>query len=188
MIRSLCFAIVLTFLTLPAHSAPVPYKLLTDRSQVQFTYHLSGAATKGTMPVRSADLVIDLADISHSRISVVLSPDGAQAGMFFATEAMKGPSILDTEHYPEARFVSRHIHGTVLEAVVEGDLTIRDVTRPVALQARLYRQEGSEPGDTRVLAVLLTGQIDRTAFGASGYADLVGPVLDLRILAWIARD
>lgn len=154
---------------------------------MQFSYDFAQGDNHGTMPVKSAEMWIDLRDPGKSRVAVTLDATGARAGFFLATEAMKGPDLLDTAHFPEITFRATAITGTLQAATVTGDLTLRGVTRPVTLQAGLYRQQGSDPGDLDHLTVLLTGQIDRHAFGASGLAGLVGPMIGLRIVARIER-
>jgi polyisoprenoid-binding protein YceI len=168
-------------------AAPVRYELDKVNSAVGFTYYLDDAGTQGTMPVQSADLQLDLRDVSRSRIDVTLNPGRAKAGPFFATEALKGAEVLDVRRHPQIRFVARKITGTIHKATVTGDLTVRGVTKPVSLQAQLFRQVGTEQGDLSKLSVLLTGSLDRRVFGASGYPNLVGPTIDLRILARVDR-
>lgn len=72
-------------------------------------------------------------------------------------------------------------------AEVQGDLTIRGVTRPVVLQATIYRQKGTEEGDLRQLTVQLKGSVRRSDFGATGWLDMVGDEVRLTILARIAK-
>ncbi|WP_348540028.1 YceI family protein [Shimia sp. R11_0] len=171
-----------------ALAAPERYVLDKENSVVGFTYYLSDAGTEGVMPVASADLLLDLQDVRRSKIDVTLSPAQAKAGFIFATEALKGARVLDVSNHPTIRFVAREISGTIHGAQVTGDLTIRGVTRPVTLAAQLFRQRGTEAGDLNNLSILLTGQLDRRVFGAVGYPDLVGPNIDLRILARVTKD
>jgi len=70
---------------------------------------------------------------------------------------------------------------------VTGELTLRGVTRPVILRAAVYRQPETAPTDRDRLIVLLTGQVNRTEFGASGYPGVIGDTITLRILAYIAK-
>ncbi|NIZ15451.1 YceI family protein [Phaeobacter sp. HF9A] len=170
-----------------AQAAPAAFRLDAQDSVVGFTYYLGGKATQGQMPVSAAELSLDLENIAASRIDVTLSPDHARAGFVIATEALKSASVLDARHYPDIRFVARRITGTLNGAEVTGDLTLRGVTKPVTLNAQLYRQRGTDVGELDHLAILLTGSLDRMAFGAEGYADLVGPQIDLRILAQVDR-
>ncbi len=170
-----------------AFSAAVKYELNTAESVVGFTYYFNGAGTEGRMPVETADLQLDLQNVSRSKIDVTLSPKRAKAGFLFATEALKGEQVLNVVSHPTIRFVAREISGSIHGAKVEGDLTVRGVSRPVTLAAQLFRQRGTEAGDLDKLSILLTGSLDRRDFGADGYADLVGPNIDLRILARIDR-
>jgi len=170
-----------------ATAAPLPYRLDTTRSTVAFTYDLQGRTTEGRMPVKSADIRIDLHEIGRSTVSVTLDARRARAGFIFATRAMKGPDILDTARHPEIRFRSTRIRGSLSAATVTGDLTLRGITRPVTLAAGLYRQRGTAPDDLDQLTVLMTGRISRSAFGATGFAGMVGDAISLRIIARIGK-
>lgn len=183
---SLVFGLTL-ILAQGAVAAPVRYLLDEAASAVGFTYYLDAAGTKGQMPVKTAELMLDLRNVSRSKIDVTLNPKGARAGFFIATEALKGAQVLDVQNHPEIRFVARRITGSIHKAEVQGDLTVRGVSRPVTLQAQLFRQAGTQEDDLSKLSVLLTGSLDRREFGATGYADLVAPKIDLRILARVDR-
>ena len=170
-----------------ALGAPAAFDLDPKESVVGFTYYLDGKPTEGQMPVGAAVLSLDLDNIAASRIDVTLNPGGAKAGFVIATEALKSASVLDVRDHHTIRFVARRISGSLSGAKVSGDLTVRGVTRPVTLTAQLYRQRGTEVGERDHLAILLTGSLDRMEFGASGYPELVGPQIDLRILAQVDR-
>ncbi len=181
--------LLLVFALIPAlaFAGSESYRLDTARSTVGFSYEFDGAQKTGQMPVASADLLIDLDNLPASRVLVILNAAAARAGFIFATEAMKSRKVLDTARFPEIHFRSTSIAGDLRGAAVTGDLTVRGVTRQVVLNARLFRQRGTEPQDRRNLLVELTGTIPRSAFGASGYPDLVGDEIGLRIIARITR-
>lgn len=180
-------ALALLLLATQALAAPEAYRLDAARSVVGFGYTLAGNAGRGTMPVTSAEMVLDLADPGQSRVTVTLDAQGARAGFFLATQAMRGPQGLDTARHPVITFRSTAITGTLRAARVEGLLTVRGTTRPVTLRASLYRQRGTDPQASDHLTILLTGEIDRHEFGASGFPDLVGSHITLRIVARIER-
>lgn len=180
---TLFFCLIATLAT----ALPQQYQLDTARSQVGFSYDFEGAMKSGSMPVKFADMVIDLDNVSASRVSVTLDARGARAGFFFATQAVKSPEILNTSRFPEIYFKSTRISGTLSDATVNGELTVRGITQPVDLKAGLYRQRGTELGERDHLTVLLTGSISRAAFGADGYSGFVGDRIGLRILARIDK-
>ncbi|MEL7212963.1 MAG: YceI family protein [Pseudomonadota bacterium] len=174
-------------LTTPANAGPEPYRLDRERSEVRFSFTLQGATVTGLMPVKTAEMSIDLDNVQASAVDVTLDARNARAGVFFVTQTMTGPQVLATDTFPEIRFRSTGFAGDLSGATVTGDLTIRDVTRPVTLQADLFRQRGTELGDRSQLSVLLTGTISRSAFGASGFPGFVDDPITLRILARIEK-
>lgn len=174
-------------LAVSALAEPARYLLDPDASSVGFTYTLSGQESKGTMPVTQAELVLDFEQVSRSSAHVTLSAARARTGLVFAAQALKDASVLNTERYPDIKFVSRKIVASGNGARIDGNVTIRGVTRPLTLNAQIFRRQGSEAGERSQLSVLMTGEIDRREFGASGYANLVDPTVSLRILARVDR-
>ena len=166
-------------------AAARPYLLNRETSTVAFTYLLNGQPVTGRMPVKSADILLDVDNPPNSRVSAEIDAAGANAGPFYATEAMKSESVLDTAHFPTIRFRSERIEGDVNKSNVTGLLTVRDVTKRIVLEAVLYRQRGTQAGDRTNLSILMSGDIDRRQFGAGGYPAIVGPVIRLQILTRI---
>ncbi|MEM9910092.1 MAG: YceI family protein [Pseudomonadota bacterium] len=170
-----------------AWSTPEDYRLNAAQSVVAFTYQFQGNPNEGRMPVKDARMQLDLGNVPASKVEVTLDASAAKAGFLFATQAMKGPNVLSTDQFPEIHFRSTKITGDLGGALVQGDLTIRDVTRPVTLRAGLFRQEGTEVGDRSRLIVQLTGTVSRTAFGAGGFPGFVSDAIDLNIIARIEK-
>jgi polyisoprenoid-binding protein YceI len=171
----------------PASAAPVRYLLDRETSRINFTYRLNGNPMRGKALVDSADILLDVDRPSRSKVSAVIDMTRANAGIFFATEAMKGAQVLDTARFPTIRFQSEKIKGTVSNATMTGKLTIRDVTRTEQFSAQLFRQQGREVGDRSKLSILMTGSIDRRLYGADGFLNFVGPTIGLEILTRITR-
>ncbi|MEL7013778.1 MAG: YceI family protein, partial [Pseudomonadota bacterium] len=170
-----------------AWSAPENYTLNAAQSVVAFTYNFQGNPSEGRMPVKDARMELDLRNVPASHVEVTLDASEAKAGFLFATQAMKGPNVLNTDQFPEIHFRSTKITGDLRGAEIQGDLTIRDVTRPVTLRAGLYRQEGTEKGDRSRLIVQLNGKVSRAAFGAGGFPGFVDDMINLNIIARIEK-
>jgi polyisoprenoid-binding protein YceI len=85
------------------------------------------------------------------------------------------------------RFTSTSVAARGDGASVKGNLTIRGVTRPVTLEARIWRQQGTETGDRSRLTIQLTGAVNRSDFGATGFADMVSDRVRITITARIIR-
>lgn len=171
----------------PARAAPRDYVLDAAASEVAFSYVLEGVTGRGTMPIDRADLTLDFERAANSSAEVTLDAAGARTGVFFVTEALKGRSVLNTADHPKIRFRSRDFAARDGGATITGDVTIRGVTRPLTLEAEIFRRAGSELGDLSRLTVRLTGAVNRSDFGATGYADLVANRVGLEITARLSR-
>lgn len=176
----------------PAHAGQSRYELVPDGTSVDFTFDLSGLAQSGTMPIQSADIRIDLSNLTNSRVSVTLNAAEARTRLPFARNAMLGAGVLDVARFPTIHFVSTRVQlgegGRISRgAKITGDLTLRGVTKPIALQADLFRPSGSASENLDMLSIRLTGALNRHDFGASGYADLVQDIVGLDIRAEIRK-
>lgn len=188
--RSLVSTLAAMMIARPGFGAPVPYSLLPGSTLIEFTFGLSGAEQTGTMPIRTADVWVDTRRLQNSRVEVVLDVAQARTRLPFARGPMLGPSVLDADRYPTIRFISKTIRlgpgGRISDgATITGDLTVRGVTRPITLQASLYRPTGTARNELARLSIHLTGSLNRNDFAASGYADLVDDMVGLNIRAEI---
>ena len=129
-----------------AWAKPFHYRLDPERSVVGFETDFGQSVIRGRMPVDAADLTLDFDAVTASQVSVTLNADGARANFPFATQAMRGEAVLATRQFPEIRFQSTAVRADGPGALVTGEITIRGVTRPVTLEARLFRDEGTQPG------------------------------------------
>ena len=170
----------------PSIAAPVAYIFQPAVSTVAFETDFGQEKITGSFPLASADLTLDFDNAANSTIDVTLDVAGARASFPFAAQALRGPTVLDAKAHPKMHFASTRVVAKGDGATVSGNLTLRGVTRPVTLQARIFRQAGYAAGDRSHLTVRLTGHVKRSAFGATGWADLVGDEVRILIDARIA--
>lgn len=168
-----------------AVAGPEPYLLQKEDSKVGFSWFLGKDEVNGTMPVSRADMVLDFDQVANSKVNVAVDVTGAQAGFPFASQGMKSPKVLWADKYPEIIFESTDVRRSGNGALVDGNLTVRGVTRPMVFTAAFFRQNGTEVGDRSRLSIRLTGSLSRSAFGADGWSDLAGDEVKLSILARI---
>ena len=182
------FALFATLLiSSPLVAAPFDYVLQPAASTVGFETDFGKDRITGKMPITAADLTLDFDNIAKCKVAVTLDASGAQASFPFAAQAMKGTKVLDTDAHPQIVFVSTKVIAVGKGAKVEGIVTIRGVSKPMVLAAQIYRQKGTATGDLSHLSIRLTGAVQRSQFGATGWADMVGDEVRLDILARIAR-
>ena len=177
--------------TIPTISsaAPLTYQLNASRSNVGFGVSLGNDTLTGSMPVRSADLSLDFDDISNSRVNVTLNAANTKMGVFFATDAVLSPDLLDVGRHPTIQFRSTSVRqgATPSEAIVNGNVTVRGVTRAVTLRTQLTQDRSTVGQANPELTLILRGALNREDFGMSAYKGLVGPMVQLDIRASIKR-
>ena len=93
---------------------------------------------------------------------------------------LEGESFLDSEHFPEMLFVSKGFYWVnENEAVLVGDLTIRDVTRTVGFHVEMIEQESEIGDDRQLVQVKASTRISRAAFGIISMSSVVSDDISL---------
>lgn len=114
-------------------------------------------------------------EIDAQLVDGVLSGSAKVASINVTQENLVGhlmaPDFFDAERYPEISFKSTKIAATGDDVIVEGELTIKGVTKPVQATGTLEGPIEDFMGNTR-LGFTLQTTIDRTDFGVSWNADL----------------
>jgi polyisoprenoid-binding protein YceI len=138
----------------------------TSHTTVEFAVrHLGLASVKGTFNAVRGEAQVDEQDLTKSagRVEIdVASIDTRDQGR---DNHLRSADFFDAEQFPTITFESRritHLRGERFE--VEGDLTIRGISRPVTLQAEVS-EFINDPWGNRRAAVSLEGEINRTEWG-----------------------
>ena len=180
-------ALIAVAVPVTGQTKPVAYQLDTSKSVMAFSYAFEGSEVKGTFPHFSAEVALDFVRLENSTIDVELQARTVKGGFIFATQALRGPKMLDAATYPVIKFISTKLTRDGDRAKLICNITIKNVTRPLTLNAQIFRTAGSKAGDQDNLVVRLTGQIDRSAFGVDGFKSYVGDVLKLTITVEINK-
>lgn len=175
------------FFAIPAFAEPIKYELVPDPESISFTYSFDERDFTGYFPTYTADIALDWDRAANSSLDVEIQTGDASAGFIFASQTLRGPEMLWSQKYPAMRFVSTDARAVEGGATITGDLTIRDVTKPVTLQVKLFRAAGTQPGERDNLKFVATTSLSRSAFGANGYPKLVDDELGITINGQIKR-
>ena len=183
--------VVMSLCAIAASAAPVSYRLDPEASRVGFEVPFGPDIITGDLPVLTSDIALDFQNPANSRVSVVLDVTRARANFPFASQALKGPRVLAAETFSTISFVSTGIEvipGEVSKALLNGNISIRGVTRPLTLNVALFRPAGRDAFDRERLIVRISGAVSRAAFGATGWSDLVGDTVALDMDLQIHRE
>jgi polyisoprenoid-binding protein YceI len=105
---------------------------------------------------------------------------------------LQTPDFFDVEQHPELRFTSRDIERNGDEVTVEGELTLRGVTKPVTISGTVVgpTTDVGIDGNIQRIAFDIETKVDRRDFGIDWNRDLPagGPALanDVKITANLA--
>lgn len=125
--------------------------------------HLGLSKVRGHIPVTSGTVTV--ADIpERSTVEVVLDPVGITTGAADRDAHLRSPDFLDVDEHPTMEYRSTAVRRDGDRWLVDGDLTVRGVTRPVTLTVT-FDGTGQDPwGGTRA-AFSAAGEFDREDFG-----------------------
>ena len=130
------------------HNGVSGYRGSFEGVTASLEYNENGVKIKGEVDLGSVDLK-DEQQKGH-----VLSPD------FF-----------DYERHPKATYESNSVEIDGTDVVVNGDLTLRGVTKPVTVRGQISAPSANIAGG-ETIAANLTGEINRQDFGVAWSADL----------------
>ena len=148
---------------MPASSAS--YELDTSHSQIQFKVrHLGISSVIGHFSVFGGTLDFDPEAMDKGSVNVVIDAASIDTAEEKRDEHLRSGDFLNVAEFPELRFESTSVKSTADGLEVSGNLTIRDVTRPVVLEAEFNGQAKDPWGNSRVGFEAST-TINRTDFG-----------------------
>ena len=150
--------------------------------------HMMITTVRGRIAEVRGTLALDAAHPDRSTVEVELDAASLDTRSEQRDGHLRSPDFLDVERFPAITFRSRRVEGARLAEGtafrVVGDLTIRDVTREVTLDAT-YEGRGRDPWGGERVSFSAATKIDRRDFGLTWNAALeTGGVLvsnDVRI-------
>lgn len=113
--------------------------------------HAMVSKVRGSFNVFEGELVLDGENPANSRARVVVDTTSISTGSDQRDEHLRGGDFLDVEKYPQMVFESTEVTQRA-EDVFEmvGNLTIKDVTRPLTITAELEGVNADPWGNTKI--------------------------------------
>jgi polyisoprenoid-binding protein YceI len=100
-----------------------------------------------------------------SSVSATISADGIDTGFPSRDSYIKGADVLATDEYGELTFVSSGVRSAGAAYEMDGDLTIRGVTRPVTLTIEIGGFVDDPTSGSKVAGASAKTTIKRSDFG-----------------------
>ena len=175
-----------SLLASPAHSA-ILYQVDPSYVSIRFVVGnmLGVFSTTGYFKQFSGSILLDIETPQNSHVDVTVASTSIDTAWDTANKMLLSPAYLDPAQYPSVHFVSDQVVQLAPNHVIlHGDLTVRGITRPQDLDARLEGYQ-DQPGVGPVADFVVTGQFDRRDFGMTSDYPLVSWKVSLKINAHI---
>ncbi len=128
--------------------------------------HMMISNVKGSFPKVSGVLTLDEADVTQSNVEATIDVSSIHTRDDLRDGHLKSADFFDVEKFPTMTFKSTGVKITGAgEGTVEGDLTIRDVTRKVVFDVEGPTAPAKDPWGNLRVAISATTKISRKDFG-----------------------
>lgn len=132
--------------------------------------------------ISAGTLVFDAADPGRSSVAVTLPVAAIDTFVPALDEHLKKADFFDAGTFPNATFKSTRVAAAGPDRfTVTGDLTIKDITRPVTLDVRLNGAGKHPMTGQQAIGFSATTTLKRSDFGVGAFAPDVSDEVQLRI-------
>jgi polyisoprenoid-binding protein YceI len=149
----------------PAAGTRTTWKLDPSHTAVEFSAkHLMISTVKGRITDIEGTIYTDEKNPRNSSVEATLKAASLDTRTDQRDQHLRSADFLDVEKYPEIKFRSTRIEGDKDSFKLTGDLTIRDVTKPITLDVE-FEGEGKDPWGGERVGFSARGKFDRRDFG-----------------------
>jgi polyisoprenoid-binding protein YceI len=172
----LAVAALVAGLSSPASAAVESYKIDSTHSTIQYSLRHLVSKFTGSFSTVSGTITVDRDNLEKSKVEASIDIGSVNTADEKRNAHLKSPDFFDAVKFPSMTFKSTSWKKTGEDTFdVTGDLTIKDVTKPVVLKAKLLGF-GEGMGGTQLSGWEVTGAIKKSEFGLAGPA-MLGKVL-----------
>jgi polyisoprenoid-binding protein YceI len=168
--------------TAPALSAPETFVVDPTHTYPRFSYDHFGLSTQLSKFTKTSGKVI--LDKAAKTASVEIDIDMKSVDTGYATfnEHIQAEDFLDTNKFPKATFKStKVIFDGDKPASIEGNLTIKGITKPVTLKVNRYVNKPHPMRKVDVIGADASTVIKRSDFNAGKFAPAVGDEVTITV-------
>lgn len=172
-LRSYLLAAALTAAASSSLSAAVEtYTIDSTHSTIQYSLRHLVSKFTGSFSTVSGAIVVDRDNLEKSSVQAAIDIGSVNTADEKRNAHLKSPDFFDFAKFPTMTFKSTSWKKTGEDTFdVTGNLTIKDVTKPVVLKAKLLGF-GEGMGGSQVSGWEVTGSIKKAEFGLAGPAML----------------
>lgn len=175
--------------TVAVHAQATSYRVDPARTRIEFSVlHLGVLRADGHFSQATGRIVFDPSGQSGS-IDFAVAGESVVTGWALRDAFIRGENMFDVEHHPVVRFRSTRLVFEEARLVrVDGELTLRGLTRPLSLTVGRLDCGRQAPGAAATCAADVDGVIRRRDFGMDFAWPLIGDEVSLRFVIGAVRE
>lgn len=180
--RSLIALALGATLSASAFAAPETYVLDTSHTFSRFSYSHFGYSTQLSRFDKTSGTVVFDKQARTGAVDVTIDMKSVSTGMPLFNEHIQGPDFLDTAKYPTATFKSTKVtFDGDLPATIDGDLTIKGITKPVTLKVTHFVSKPHPMMKKEAIGANASTVIKRSDFNLGKYVPNVGDEVTITV-------
>ncbi len=171
------------FDSIASNITPGSYELDDTHAYLSFSYsHLGLSNPQIQFGDFEASLELNGDDMSLSQVRITIDVASVDSAIPELDDDLKGADFFDVANYPEITFQSTAYEETSdSSGRLTGDLSVRGVTLPVTLDVTINSAAMNPLNRKEMIGFSATGSINRSDYGLTAYAPLVGDELSLAV-------
>ncbi len=158
-------------------------------SEVDFSItHMSISTVHGRLGTVDATVVFNDQDVAQSSVKATIHMDGIDTGVAPRDKDLKSANYFDVDHFSTATFTSTSVAKGGSGLLVNGNLTIKGVTKPVVLDVEGPKGPVTGMDKKQHVGFAATTTLNRTDFGiasnmpAAALSDDVKVTIDMDLV------
>ncbi|RZG67948.1 polyisoprenoid-binding protein [Acinetobacter bouvetii] len=162
---------------------PVAYQIDPTHTATVFTWNHFGFSTpSANFSDIQGTINVDNAKPANSSVNVTIPLSSLNTNVKALDEHLKTADFFDAAKYPNITFKSTKVQAISKNKYkITGNLTVKDVTKPVVLDAVLNKQGVHPMTKTETVGFNATTSFNRSAFGVGAYVPNVGDKITVSI-------
>ncbi|MGB2991413.1 MAG: YceI family protein [Paenisporosarcina sp.] len=126
--------------------------------------HMMVSKVRGSFGDFGAEVEANETDLTAANIAFTIKVASINTGNEDRDNHLRSADFFDVEQYPEIKFVANNITKKDDDYEIAGDITIKDVTKPIVFEAE-YGGKGTNPWGQEVVAFSAETKLNREDFG-----------------------
>ena len=181
--KSLALGLAVASIATISVAKPVDYTIDPTHTATVFTWNHFGFSTpSANFSDIQGTISVDNAKPINSAVNVTIPLSSLNTNVKALDDHLKNADFFDAEKYPNITFKSTKVQALGQNKYkITGDLTVKNVTKPVVLDAVLNKQGVHPMTKAESIGFNATTSFDRSAFGVGAYVPNVGDKITVNI-------